>query len=283
MNILILGYSGFIARNLIPVLNADGYDVYVFNRENSTIQNLNNGKSTDFKIFLLELDSELYVINFLAAWGDISNEEIRQANYSKPEFIRKQILEYSSKATWIQISSYFQFFHMLYGIDKNFYSECKRLFSESFGDIESSKLRSIELFLPHIYGSGDKKSRIIPMLLEAKSNDTLKLSSGNQILPLLNVADCALAIKDIFSDVPYLPNQSQFYIEEFEQLTLKQTVDLVLQEKKQKPKVIFGENMERKNEFYSQILSPIPRYKYKPKYDLESYVKDATVGNKEEI
>jgi hypothetical protein len=102
----------------------------------------------------------------------------------------------------------------------------------------------------------------------------LELSSGNQKMPILNVKDCVLAIKNFILEVESIPSYSQFYVQDYEQLTLKQISKIILAKTFSNQKVTFNGRKERKNEFYDSIVSPIPTYGYKPKIDLKKYTEE---------
>ena len=271
MNIIILGSSGFIGSNLLKVLQDIPQNILIYDRDKHSVKSINDDSFVALKKFLTTQTDELVVVNLLAIWGNYSNDEIFRANFEVPNAIRNEVMKYSKNFVWIQISSYFQFYEMIFGIDKDYYSFCKRMFSEHIKHTTTPNMKSSDLYLPHVYGPGDKKDRIIPTLLDARDDVVLELSSGNQIIPILNVTDCVLAIKEFILEVKTIPTYSQFYVQDYEQLTLKQISKIILAKKVNHLNVTFNEKKERKNEFYDAIISPIPTYRYKPKFDLKKY------------
>jgi nucleoside-diphosphate-sugar epimerase len=274
MNIIILGSSGFIGSNLLKVLQDIPHNILIYNRERRAVKSINDNSFVALEKFLTTQTEYLVVVNLLAIWGNYSNDEIFKANFDVPNTIRNEVIKYSEKFVWIQISSYFQFYKMIFGIDKDYYSFCKRMFSEHIKQTTTSNIKSSDLYLPHVYGNGDKKNRIIPTLLNVRDDVMLELSSGNQKMPILNVKDCVLAIKNFILEVESIPSYSQFYVQDYEQLTLKQISKIILAKTFSNQKVTFNGRKERKNEFYDSIVSPIPTYGYKPKIDLKKYTEE---------
>jgi nucleoside-diphosphate-sugar epimerase len=277
LKILILGHTGFIGKSLVKDLTRRKIQPYLFDRHSFQVVVPESREIIDFKSFIKNIEEELLIVNLFAAWGNVQKEQIYSANFSLPNSILDLMLLSEKKFTWIQLSSYYQIYRILYGIDKDYYSECKRLFSEKLIEFEDDKVNFVELYLPHIYGDDDKSSRVIPMLLEANVNSNFHLSKGDQTLPLLNIDDCVSGIIDLLMNYREIKTRSVFYLKDFQQLTLRDIVEIVAREKRLPLKVFFDENLSRDNEFFGEIKAPFPIYNFEPSISFSDYVKSRRI------
>lgn len=129
-------------------------------------------------------------------------------------------LSYGGKILWIQASSYFQLYKNLYGQDKDLYSLQKSNFSRLLQDLsrDSDKLKVIDIFVPHLTGPNEPIERIFSKLALAKIyNSEIHLTSGNAVLPLLDVRDFAKVLLDVTET--YEENSSGNYLRIYPQIS----------------------------------------------------------------
>ena len=204
---------------------------------------------------------------------------IQNANHDLPIHLFDKLVSINKSFTWVQIDSYFYFFHLKNKSDKDEYSYWKRLFNLYINRISkaNSFIDIIEIYLPHLYGENEKSKRLIRTLTEFKESDQpIELSSGRQFIPLLEVGDCANAICGILSGNNLTSMSNQIYIKETEQLTIKELVSII--QNHQPLEVIFGKKLERKNEFYSKIESPFSNYIIKDPITFDQYLLNRKKG-----
>lgn len=274
---LVLGAKGFIGSQLVNRLAKLEVPVYSYNRFNhSVVKNCTN-KQESLEHFI-EDNNSIKIINCLGAWGDhVESEIVKVANYELPLSIFKMIANHKNVRSWIQISSYYYFHFLNTGIDKNEYSYWKRKLSNElrilFEQIKKNQdLKVLDVYIPHIYGNGDRADRLIGLMLQhAGRNTTLKLTSGKQILPLLHVEDCVTGIISLMNDTGRLKDYREVYVSEQIQLSIQ---DIVLRIMKFRPlNVEYGAIVERENEFYKPIVCPLESYKLEQYLDFNEYLR----------
>jgi nucleoside-diphosphate-sugar epimerase len=272
MQFLVLGGNGFLGSKLCDQLTNKGFELILYERNNEKVINVKNGISLNLDDYI-EIEKSFNVINLLAAWGNTNSEAIKNANYELPLKIFNKIQLKNKMMTWVQICSYYQFYYLQNGIDKDDYSYWKRILNNQLSkqSLMNSKINILEVYLPHLYGEKDKQERLITMLTQHdKQNSPIQLSSGRQILPILNINDCSRALIEILSNISFLPPHSELYIKEQTQLTVKEIVDIVGSFNKIKAE--FNKLNERKNEFYSEINVPIQNFVIDNPVTLKEYL-----------
>ena len=125
--------------------------------------------------------------------------------------------------------------------------------------------------MPHLYGENDKNNRLIKALTtENSDSNVIKLSSGLQILPILNVQDCARGLIELLSSNNSQMKYMQIYIKEQEQLSIKDIVKSIQGYKK--VSVQYNVLPERKYEFYTPIKTSINQYTVDKSITFEQYL-----------
>ena len=271
---LILGGQGFLGSILKKEFEKNQTLTFFYNRDTNTVTDRNCGITVSFDEYLSSHTS-FNVVNLLAAWGDSTNESIiKYANFDLPLYIFNKIAATGKKLLWVQISSYFYFYFVKTGIDKDRYSFWKRSLSDSlkgYLKVNTENLSILEVYLPHLYGENDKSNRLIKVLTSPDSeNIVVKLSSGLQILPILNVQDCARGVFDLISKNNPQLKYYQIYIKEQKQFTVKEIVTIIQGYKE--VSVEYGVLHERKNEFYSPITTEFNHHNIDKLITFEQYL-----------
>jgi nucleoside-diphosphate-sugar epimerase len=197
MHIKIIGAGGFIGSHLTTTLESSGHHVYpVF--KNLELNQINESKwlnnqatnSTEARI----------VINLAGSWRNVTKEEIIQANHSHPKTILMNELTLGGVLIWIQASSYYQLYKNIYGVDKDLYSAQKQMFSNFLysQSLTNYSLTVFDIFLPYITGPKEPNARIFSRLASAEiNNKSIDLSSGNSVMPILDVRDLSNFISSL--------------------------------------------------------------------------------------
>jgi nucleoside-diphosphate-sugar epimerase len=273
-NYLILGGHGFLGSELKSKLQNSEIPALFYNRSDNSVTDTYSGVTITFDDYL---SSQKYfnVINLLAAWGNETDDSsLKYANFDLPLNLFNKITSTGKELFWVQMNSYFYFYFLETGVDKDKYSFWKRSLSETLKDqlkIKKDKLSILEIYLPHLYGENDKNNRLIKALTtENSDSDVIKLSSGLQILPILNVQDCARGLIELLSNNNSQLKYMQIYIKEQEQLSIKEIVKIIQSYKK--VSVQYGVLPERKYEFYSPIKTSINQYTVDKLITFEQYL-----------
>ena len=204
---LVLGAKGFIGSHLVDRFANLDFPVYLYNRWDRTVVEYLTNKKESLEQFIENKES-IEVVNCLAAWGaQLESKLIKEAKYELPISIFKLIANHKNVRLWVQLSSYYYFYYLNTGIDKNEYSFWKRQMSNdlkifSSQIIKSNNLKILDVYIPHIYGERAKRERLVGLMLKyANSNTVLKLTSGKQILPLLHIEDCVSGIISLMNNL----------------------------------------------------------------------------------
>ena len=272
MNYLVLGSRGFLGTTVVKSLISENQKVSTYDRLTNAVMEMNNSNVIEYDKYIDHQDN-ICVVNFLAAWGMSDETIIQHANHDLPKQLFDKLVARSKPFTWIQISSYFYFYYYENRVDKDTYSYWKRIFSSHINKVSKANnfINIIEIYLPHLYGEGDKSGRLIRILTEFKESDqAIEISSGRQFIPILKVDDCAKEISRLLSDTDFTSKSKQIYIKEAEQLTIKELVSII--QKHQPLKVIFGKKLDRQNEFYNKIQSPFLSYVTKDPVSFDQYL-----------
>lgn len=224
MNIKILGADGFVGGHLKKTLANLEHDIFAISKNpKSNVQNET--------IWLKNISTRPRVIvNLAGKWRGVTNEVISAANFDYPKHVLIKELSSGGKILWIQASSYFQLYKNLYGLDKDLYSLQKSNFSRLLQDLSktSDKLKVIDIFVPYLTGPNEPIERIFSKLALAKIyNSEIHLTSGNAVLPLLDVRDFAKALLDIVetSEENSIGNYLRIYPEVSNVLSLKNHIN----------------------------------------------------------
>lgn len=175
--ILLLGSRGFLGRVLVQKLENNS-ELWHGTREN--LGNLASLSEVNFD----------FVINAMASQPSASAEEAFLSNFYLP----KVLLESLNFAKWIQLNSYFQLQIPMGRSDP--YTLSKEEFKALLDDNrESVDFEVAHIYLPYLFGTGDKVTRLIASArLSFQKKEMLRTSEGYQQIPILFSEDAALGI-----------------------------------------------------------------------------------------
>jgi nucleoside-diphosphate-sugar epimerase len=245
--VLLLGSSGFIGKQIVKRLNdSKKYQLGIMDRF------LNKVRVENLKIEIEDWIPDA-VINLASDATSNNTSAIWNANYIYPKDIIEKLSPHLRPITWIQFSSYFQLYYKNYHTDKNTYARAKRFFSMHLNNLENHNIVNFsDVILPHIFGVGEPTYRVIPQMIYSSAHaKPLKLTSGEQILPLLDVEDLIFEIEFLLEQTLNGLKQTGF---------LQQSTDISLTSI---ANLIFGEHFDslaqfnqmdsRSNEFYTNV------------------------------
>jgi nucleoside-diphosphate-sugar epimerase len=165
-NLVILGSSGFIGSALQRIHP----QAIKINRKNLNLV-LEKG--------LMERD--LTVINCISSVSEKLQAKVHADNYLTPLEVAKKL----NVTKWIQLSSYYSEYRNVYGVDFNYYSKAKDLFSAHLSG--NSSFQTVDLVLPHIYWPSEKQERFFSACYRAsRENSEITIASINQLIPILS-------------------------------------------------------------------------------------------------
>ena len=178
MKVLLLGSDGFIGKALAARL-ASSHQVVKVNRDTNLEKLFKVNQTFDF------------VINCVSSKPSSDVSESNESNFEYP----KRIFEGVDTKRWVQLESYFQL-QISMG-RQDYYTLDKQRFSDYLDTrVKTESSPSIHhLFMPHVFGEGDRPGRLISSaILAMKSGSILEASSGTQYLPILHITDAVSGI-----------------------------------------------------------------------------------------
>ena len=188
MKILLSGGSGFIGRNLLKYIDHNkNYNILAVGRN---LEKIRDNKVEQFKLDLNKIEDNFEKIKkynpdiFLhLAWEGIPNysEELSKKNYLNTIKIIKMIVRETSCKKILSTGSCWEY------NDGNAIGECKedqlidlkkpfsiyknKIFNEVYKICEEKKILFNWLRLFYVYGPGQEKSSIIPLLIDVMKNN----------------------------------------------------------------------------------------------------------------
>jgi len=201
MKLLVIGGSGFLGRKIAERLISSDYEIFalVRSKDLSPVSGCNyiqlDETNTGQSISDLKFDVIINVAMKRSTRDNIVSEEsLLLLNFTLPiQSIRK----YSTPKTLvINTSTYIQNYFGEIGNTIESYGATKERLSKALKfESELGHFRVIDLYLFTLYGPGDRKSHLVPTLLDAfRNNSKLELSEGRQLINLLYVGDAVESI-----------------------------------------------------------------------------------------
>jgi len=226
LNILVLGGSGFIGSNLRSI-NSDKHKFFFIGRNDSDNYNINEFSRTKF-----HNEIEAFKPNVVLDLATCFNlypkfEDFETLVDGTLTFHIKMFRELERyNLPWVYTSSYWQSlrnpnlraisdYHYLKKIVEGF------LFQESARPV-------LSIAMMDTFGTGDKRAKIVKMLMEISPDSApLELSEGNQLLNLLHVRD---AVSGLILGCELVQNSNQnesFHLISKEFITLRELAEKV--------------------------------------------------------
>jgi nucleoside-diphosphate-sugar epimerase len=178
MKILLLGSNGFIGKALGAKLEIQ-HDLVKVNRETDLESLFKTNQIFDF------------IINCASSSSNADSEESHASNFLYP----MKFFYNSCARHWVQIESYYQL-QITWGRNDSYTIEKEKFSKYLDAEIRTRPSPLIHhLYLPHIFGEGDRPERLISSVISSfKSGRDFLTSSGTQFLPLLHISDAVTGI-----------------------------------------------------------------------------------------
>tara|TARA_B100001059_G_scaffold187863_1_gene190177 strand:+ start:15847 stop:16749 length:903 start_codon:yes stop_codon:yes gene_type:complete len=217
LNIAIIGYNSFIAKNLLKFLQTENHTIHLFGR--SKKKDTSNLIFHKFNYPANKLDinilTKFNIIIYFAGAGIQSNlnenaDLIFYLNYELPKKIFLSLSENEFKGKILTFGSYFQIgfndHNKFFSEDEiansnnlvpNDYCRSKRLLT-TFLKKNKFNFSFYHLILSNVYGFGENNNRLIPYVINSiKSKSPLVFTSGDQIRQYIHVNDIGKLILKI--------------------------------------------------------------------------------------
>lgn len=207
--ILVTGGYGFVGRSLVPVLKAQGHHVAILVRSSEVF----NSSVKNHQLTLHELESNSshvefdVVVNLAGKYAfdhnTIGTETLISSNIELPTRIAAALSRRRRPLRWVQASTFMQHKDSQERNPSCFYASTKQAAEDLLSYFASERFELISLVLPHIYGEGDERPKLLNLILDAAKNmKPIRLSSGKQVMDLVHIDDIVEAIQvAIFSGV----------------------------------------------------------------------------------
>jgi nucleoside-diphosphate-sugar epimerase len=178
MKVLLLGSNGFIGKALGTKLEVQ-YDLVKVNRETDLENLFKSDQIFDF------------IINCASSSSNADSEESHASNFLYP----MKFFNNLRSMHWVQIESYFQL-QITWGRNDSYTIEKEKFSKYLDAGMRSRSAPLIHhLYLPHIFGEGDRPERLISSVISSfKGGRDFLTSSGTQFLPLLHISDAVTGI-----------------------------------------------------------------------------------------
>ena len=247
MRILLLGGSGFLGEQIRRAL----FDFDLESPSRSSLLHLVQEDMLSYKFSETNV-----IINCLSATNQkLAKEEIYFANYELPKKIFEQFSQ--RRIFWINFDTYFKFYFSSFGKHKNFYSECKYMFTNFLkSQIPEATIYTRNYVLPHLLGPSERKGRFVRSVFENISQGKqIKISSGNQIIPVTDIENFAMYLRSQLVQL----SRAEDPVEKFEEfnvpptkiLQVKELAHLISNLYEREFLLLIGEQQYFENEFFS--------------------------------
>lgn len=257
--ILIIGASGRLGKALQAALQHEELETVLVGRSFAPDVGQGVTYASDDPVLIERLKGwgPNLVINLAAIWGKgVTQEQMLKTSYEMPLSLAEKIE--GDGLRWIQADSYFNLYFDEFGIDKDFYSKTKRLFTENFREMfENFSLTQV--LAPHLVGVDEAKNRLFGTLVSGHmSQKPFALGSGNQYVPFVAVSDAAEQLAWMtskhFSSAGSLPERLQ--LKRMDCLTVQQINSRCARQLHSKESVaMLGAIPDSQHDFYHKVTS----------------------------
>ena len=250
MKILLLGSGGFIGKSLAYHLESD-HQVVKVSRETNSEKLFKEDQTYDF------------VVNCVSSKPTTELVESYESNFDYP----REFFENVKAKNWIQLESYFQLQIPMGRRDA--YTLDKQRFSEYLDACSKSRSSPVihHLFMPHVFGEGERPARLISSAILAMKNELVfETSKGTQYLPLLHVSDAVTGIASFISNPTLMASCSPFWHGHVNDL-LKIIASVF-----NAPKISFGVKPDPSDAHFPQVQFPSTVNNWHPKMQLNDFL-----------
>lgn len=278
--VLILGASGRLARQITLSLGVNWEVIGVGRDDRSRLpREVRYFSRFDSEaIAYLRLWRPNVVLNLAATWRGAANRDIWKSSFEFPTLVAATLRRIST--LWVQVDSYYNIYHELYGVDKDFYSQTKRVFFESL-QAQDQGFKKVQILAPHLVGKNEPEGRLFQALVSGLSSwRVVELSSGDQFVPYVHLADAAAQIVGILEKARISGlTVERIQLQRLDCQTPREIARQVAALLGADPNLLrFGQVPEREREFCSPVpLDGIEKWLAEPMMTLREIVNDLLV------
>lgn len=238
MNILITGTTGFVGENVVKGMLLEGHTVYSLIRASSNIQYLPS------QVIFYEFDGDIdslsqYLINnhieivihiascFIVEHSFQQIDELVNSNIKLGvqvlEAMRLADVKYfiNTASTWQTFESESICYHPV-----NLYAATKQAFEDIIKYyVEVANIKALTLTLFDTYGPGDRRGKLISLLMQyAKNRNELCMSEGEQEIGLTFIDDVVKAYVQSLEEVKKIVGYKKYALIPKQVCSLKEVV-----------------------------------------------------------
>ncbi len=283
MKVLLTGATGFLGSHLTKGLVHEGHDVLILKRSFSNTWRITDvlSKITVFNIDQSSLEQPFIecgpidaVIHTATKYDrkDERASELLEANVLFPLRLLETAIKYQTKV-FINTDSYFHKNDIEYPHLAG-YTRTKKQFLE-WGKASSSneKIRFINVWLEHIYGSFDSMNKFSTYIIRSCLNHIpeLSLSPGDQRRDFIHVHDVISAYSLLLKKWESFPNFKEIELGTGKSVSIKEFIDLIHTKSQSRTKLYFGAIPHRENEIMDSKanIEELEKLGWKREIDLE--------------
>ena len=251
--IIITGYDGFIAKNLIVNLNQN--KIIKIKRN---LKKLNKVKNRTIKI-----------VNFASLYQKKSLfkdlNKLLDANFIYPIRVIQKLIENNNKIIFFNICSYFQI-EQNFKNKSNLYSSVKNSFKEIIKFYtKDENFKSFDIYLYDVFGYGDNRPKLFNMIVDSyRKKKILKIDNPSAEMVPVHISELIKILKKFIND---RKRPKKIHINHGKKITVNKIIDIA-QKIYPNLKIKMKKNQTKPNNlFYIK-----PR-KYDYKKNLNSFIK----------
>lgn len=279
MNILITGITGFIGSNLYKELIKNGHIIYSIVRKQEDFVNLQKNNIvcclykdiSDLENFFSEnkLDGVIHLASkFLVNHNTNDINDLINSNI----LFSTQLLELSCKNNlkwFINTGTFWQHYNDFDYMPVNLYSATKQAF-EAIAKFytETFNIRFTTLKLNDTYGASDTRSKVFNLWLKlSKSNETLDMSLGEQLMDIVYIDDVVQAYIELVNWINDSNNiiETSYYISSGHFISLKDLASIFEETIGKKLNINWGAREYRQREIMKPACKGLIVPNWKPK------------------
>lgn len=216
--ILLSGSRGYIGSKILDFLTYEGIQVVKVKRvmsNHTVVDFLIEADNSVFDKHSAQLDRQIVFINASSVFSrlHLPSDVLPQisGNIGYPASIVDFLLASKSQVRFINLTSYWKFYHHQTFGAKNFYSSTQNAFDQILHFLlQQDQFSVVELVLGDVFGSHDKRDKLIPSLLRASESGQF-ISIREPFMPIepVFVDDVCRAVKKIIES-PQISSSTRF-------------------------------------------------------------------------